>query len=108
MNATPADQRILLDLVDLDRRILVTEASRKNPPQAVRVAELTAQKQGQSQELAQRLGARDDVALELSRLESDVRSPKRGVSVIRSASQPHQTPSRPLLSSTRLQPSPSA
>ena len=73
MNATPADQRILLDLGDLDRRILVTEASRKNPPQAVRVAELTAQKQGQSQELAQRLGARDDVALELSRLESDVK-----------------------------------
>lgn len=73
MNATPADQRILLDLVDLDRRILVAEASRKNPPQAARIAELTAQKQGQSQELSQRLGARDDVALELSRLESDVK-----------------------------------
>ncbi|MGF3052434.1 zinc ribbon domain-containing protein [Microbacterium sp. YY-03] len=73
MNATPADQRILLDLVDLDRRILVAEASRKNPPQAARIAELTAQKQGQSSELSQRLGVRDDVALELSRLESDVK-----------------------------------
>lgn len=72
MNATEADQRILLDLADLDRRINATDARRKNPPQAARIAELTAQKQGQSQELAQRLGVRDDVQLELTRLESDV------------------------------------
>lgn len=72
MNATPADQRILLDLADLDRRIAAAETGRKNPPQAARIAELTAQKQGQSQELAQRLGVRDDVQLELTRLESDV------------------------------------
>lgn len=72
MNASPADQRRLLDLADLDVRIHRAEQARKNPPQAARVQELLAQRQVLSQELTTRLGGRDDLRLELSRIESDV------------------------------------
>ena len=72
MNASPADQRRLLDIADLDARIRQAEATRKNPPQAARVNELLARRQELSQELATRLGARDDLRAELARIESDV------------------------------------
>lgn len=72
MNATTADQRRLIDLADLDARIRRADAARRNPPQAARVAELLARRQELSQELAARLGARDDLRVELARIESDV------------------------------------
>ncbi|HWI30527.1 MAG TPA: C4-type zinc ribbon domain-containing protein [Microbacterium sp.] len=72
MNASPAEQRALLDVADLDRRARRAEASRRTPPQAARIAELTAQRTAQGHELSQLAGARDDVQAELARLESDV------------------------------------
>lgn len=72
MNASPAEQRILLDIADLDARLRQADHARSNPPQAARVQELLAQRQRQSQELATRLGARDDIRAELARVESDV------------------------------------
>jgi len=72
MNATPADQRRLLDLADLDARIAADRRLHDHPPQAERVRELTAQRLEQSQELSARLGARDDLAAQLARVESDV------------------------------------
>lgn len=72
MNASPADQRILLDVADLDRRARQAEAARSNPPQAARIAELSALRTNQTHELSLRSGVRDDVQVELKRLESDV------------------------------------
>lgn len=72
MNSSPADQRRLLDLAELDERIRRADAARKNPPQAARVNELVAHRQRLNQELSARLGARDDLKTELSRIESDV------------------------------------
>jgi predicted nucleic acid-binding Zn-ribbon protein len=72
VNASPADQLRLVEVAELDARIRQTDHTRKNPPQASRVQELLAQRQSQSQELTIRLGARDDLRTELSRIESDV------------------------------------
>lgn len=72
MNASPADQRLLLEVAELDARIRRAEHARSNPPQAARVQELLAQRQTLSQELTARLGARDDLRTEISRIESDV------------------------------------
>lgn len=72
MNASPADQLRLVQVADLDGRIRQADHARKNPPQAARVQELIAQRQTLSQELTTRLGARDDLRTELSRIESDV------------------------------------
>lgn len=72
MKASPEDQRRLLDLADLDARLVRADAARKNPPQAARVNELVARRQELSQELTTRLGARDDLQAELKRIESDV------------------------------------
>ncbi len=72
MNASPADQRRLLDLAELDARIAQADRLRQNPPQGARVKELLAQRQAHSQELSRLLGARDDARTELARIESDV------------------------------------
>ncbi|MCR2818755.1 C4-type zinc ribbon domain-containing protein [Microbacterium sp. zg.Y1090] len=72
MNASPADQRRLLDIADLDARIGQAERTRAQPPQAARVKELLAQRQTYNQQLAQLLGARDDARTELARIEADV------------------------------------
>ena len=72
MNASPADQRRLVEVAELDARIRQADHARRNPPQAVRVQELLAHRQTLSQELTTRLGARDDLRTELSRIESDV------------------------------------
>jgi hypothetical protein len=72
VNASPADQRRLLDLAELDARISQSDHARRNPPQAARVHDLMARRQELSQELSVRLGARDDLRTELSRIESDV------------------------------------
>lgn len=72
MNASPADQRRLVDVAQLDARIRQADHARRNPPQAGRVQELLARRQELSSELSVRLGARDDLRAELSRIESDV------------------------------------
>jgi len=72
VNASPADQRRLLEVAELDARIQQLEHARKNPPQAARVHELIAKRSELAQELSVRLGARDDLRTELSRIESDV------------------------------------
>jgi predicted nucleic acid-binding Zn-ribbon protein len=72
VNASPADQRRLLEIADLDARIRHAETSRKNPPQAARVQELLARRTELAHELSVRLGARDDLRSQLARLESDV------------------------------------
>ena len=72
MKASPADQRRLVEVAQLDARIRQAENARKNPPQAGRVQELLGRRQQLSQELTTRLGARDDLRTELSRIESDV------------------------------------
>lgn len=72
MNASPADQRRLVDVADLDARIRRAEHTRGNPPQAARVKELVARRAELSHELSTRLGARDDLRTELARIESDV------------------------------------
>jgi uncharacterized protein len=72
VNASPADQRRLVDVADLDARISQAEHARKNPPQAPRVQELVARRSELSHELSLRLGARDDLRTEMARIESDV------------------------------------
>jgi predicted nucleic acid-binding Zn-ribbon protein len=72
VNASPADQRLLLEVADLDARIRRAEHSRGNPPQADRVKDLLAQRRVMSQELSVRTGVRDDLRTELGRIESDV------------------------------------
>ncbi|MCE0507711.1 MULTISPECIES: zinc ribbon domain-containing protein [Microbacterium] len=72
MNASPENQRTLLDIADLDRRIAQAERARTKPSQAGRITELVAIRQEQLRELTALTGARDDVRTELTRLESDV------------------------------------
>lgn len=72
MNASPEHQRLLLDVADLDRRILQAERARAKPVQGPRITELIAIRQEQLRELTVLTGVRDDVRTELSRLESDV------------------------------------
>lgn len=72
MDASPADQRLLLDVAELDARIRQADQQRRNPAQAARVRELLARRQELSHELTTRLGVRDDLQVELRRIESDV------------------------------------
>lgn len=72
MNASPENQRTLLDIADLDRRIAQAERARTKPSQAGRITELVAIRQEQLRELTALTGTRDDVRTELKRLESDV------------------------------------
>lgn len=72
MNSSPQNQRILLDIADLDRRIAQAERARANPTQGARITELVALRQAQLRELTTLAGTRDDARTELSRLESDV------------------------------------
>jgi len=72
VNATPTDQRRLLDLAELDTRMRKADHARKNPAQASRVQELLGRRQELSRELGARQGVRDDLRRELSRIEADV------------------------------------
>lgn len=73
MNASPEHQRILLDVADLDRRILQAERARTTPAQGPRINELAKERQEQLRELTTLTGAQDDARTELARLESDVK-----------------------------------
>lgn len=72
MNASPENQRTLLDVADLDRRIAQAERAQTQPAQAARISELSALRQQQLRELTALTGAREDARAELTRLESDV------------------------------------
>jgi predicted nucleic acid-binding Zn-ribbon protein len=72
VNASSENQRTLLDIADLDRRIAQAERARTKPSQAGRITELVAIRQEQLRELTILAGTRDDVRTELKRLESDV------------------------------------
>lgn len=73
MNASPEQQRILLDVADLDRRLQQAERLRSEPVQGPRINELAKERQQQLRELTELTGARDDARTELTRLESDVK-----------------------------------
>ena len=72
VNASPNDQKKLLEVADLDARLRQAEHRRANPPQAARISELAAERNAKSHELSGLAGARDDIQTELTRLESDV------------------------------------
>jgi predicted nucleic acid-binding Zn-ribbon protein len=72
VNASPADQRRLLEVAELDTRLRRADAARRNPPQAAQVQELIARRQELSHEMSIRLGVRDDMRADLARIESDV------------------------------------
>ncbi|MGW8483857.1 zinc ribbon domain-containing protein [Microbacterium sp. NPDC055903] len=72
MNATEQQQRLLLDVAELDRRIQQAERARTQPAHAARINELSALRQEQLRELTLLTGSRDDAAAELRRLEADV------------------------------------
>ncbi|WEK59930.1 MAG: C4-type zinc ribbon domain-containing protein [Candidatus Microbacterium colombiense] len=72
MNSSPENQRILLDIADLDRRVAQAERARAKPSQGARITELVAIRQEQLRELTDLTGTRDDARTELRRLESDV------------------------------------
>lgn len=72
MNATPENQRLLLDIADLDMRIRRAEAARTKPAEGPRIAELVAQRQTEMGELTRLTGILEDARAELRRLESDV------------------------------------
>ncbi|WP_309064353.1 zinc ribbon domain-containing protein [Microbacterium sp.] len=72
MKASPENQRTLLDIADLDRRIRQAETARTKPPQGARINELSGLRQEQLRELTQLTGKLEDAKAELKRLESDV------------------------------------
>lgn len=72
VNASPADQRRLLEVAELDTRIRQAEHARRNPPQAERVKALLSRRTELTQELSRRAGVRDDLRAELARIESDI------------------------------------
>jgi uncharacterized protein len=72
VKATPDNQRRLLDLAEIDVRVRRAASAKANPPHAARVKELLAQRIQQSQEAARLAGVRDDLKVELRRIESDV------------------------------------
>src|SRR5690606_26601162 len=68
VNASSAHQRLLLDVADLDRRILQAEQARTRPVQGDRINELAAVRREQLRVLTELSGARDDVRAELTRV----------------------------------------
>lgn len=72
MKATPENQRTLLDIADLDRKIGQAERASKTPAQGARINELAAVRKQQLGELTALAGTLDDARADLRRLESDV------------------------------------
>ncbi len=73
MKASPENQRTLLDVADLDRRIQQAERARTQPAGGARINELAGLKQEQLRELTTLTGVLDDAKAELTRLETDVK-----------------------------------
>ncbi len=74
LKASNQDQRRLLTLQDVDTRIVRLQAKAKALPQSKRIAELDAELSRLDHEVLERLGAHDDVAAEVARIESDVQT----------------------------------
>lgn len=72
VKASPENQRLLLDIADLDRRIQQSERARTQPSQGARINELAGIRQQQIGELTALTGVLDDARSELARVESDV------------------------------------
>lgn len=72
LKASNHDQRLLLALQDVDTRIVRLTAKAKALPQAARIAELDARLAELDRDVLERLGAHDDAAAEVARIESDV------------------------------------
>ena len=72
MKASPSDQRSLLDLSRVDVELQRAEEARRNPPQAARVKELLAVRGEQGRALVEKSNARDDLKVQLGRVESDI------------------------------------
>lgn len=72
MKASPADQRLLLDIAALDDRYDRAKRTKENPPQAARVRELVEQRTAENRVLAERVGERDALRTELTKVDSDV------------------------------------
>jgi len=72
VKATPENQRTLLEIADLDRRLLQSERARTQPSQGARINELAGVRKQQLGELTALTGVLDDARAELKRIESDV------------------------------------
>src|SRR6188474_2202185 len=72
LKAAPDDQALLLDLQALDTKLDQLDHKAKTLPQLVVLANLATELAGLRATASEKAGARDDVALELKRLESDV------------------------------------
>ncbi|WP_434969338.1 zinc ribbon domain-containing protein [Microbacterium sp. bgisy207] len=73
MNASPDDQRRLLEIAALDTRIRVAAAAARSPEQAARVSELMQARTELNQELVRARGDVDDVRAEQRRLDDDLK-----------------------------------
>lgn len=73
MKASPENQRTLLEIAELDRRIQQAERVRTHPANGARINELSALRQEQLRELTTATGVLDDAKAELARLETDVK-----------------------------------
>ena len=58
MKANPVHQIVLLDIADIDRRIVQAEHARTHPAQGERINALSAQRQSQLRELTELSGSR--------------------------------------------------
>jgi predicted nucleic acid-binding Zn-ribbon protein len=72
MKASPADQALLLDLQALDTRLQQLDHRAKSLPEHASIAEFTAKINALRSVAAEQSGQREDVTIELKRLESDV------------------------------------
>lgn len=73
MNASPDDQRCLLEVAALDTRIRSAAAASRSPEQAGRVSELMQARTEVNQELVRARGDVDDVRAEQRRLDDDLK-----------------------------------
>ncbi|MBD3752120.1 MAG: DNA-binding protein, partial [Micrococcales bacterium] len=73
MNASPDDQRRLLEVAALDARIRAASAAARSPEQAARISELMQTRTELNQDLVRARGAVDDVRAEQRRLDDDLK-----------------------------------
>lgn len=72
MKASPENQRVLVEIAELDRRAQLAERARTQPSQGARINELASVRKEQLAGLTALTGTLDDARAELSRVESDV------------------------------------
>ncbi|MGP6203991.1 MULTISPECIES: zinc ribbon domain-containing protein [unclassified Microbacterium] len=73
MNASPDDQRRLLEVAALDARTRAASAAARSPEQAARISELMQTRTELNQDLVRARGAVDDVRAEQRRLDDDLK-----------------------------------